>query len=866
MGEISSAAENNIRFVYDICIIELVKSISSKALEDFLSAGTPDCYLCMGHFDMMQTQRLSGVASPLVEIQNSIPKERESETAVTAENCRYPLYALKQIPDCDTDTKRELDAFWATASNFLLVSRFHCDKTEDVTCSFSEALLDRSRQQLSSIVRSKLKIDPATRSYTRYLESTESPGTSQSQQVPVAAVAFYDSLELGDIVGIVKSNSISVAMEILQHLCGCKAVSDAYTYCGIESGLLQSNSVLPERREAALQRHTLSHTSTRFSIRLASKANVLLQNLKREGNIGFVTGTADVMVEWHVCSERKFLERIGRIVRFDELYLAFSDIITRIWIPYIPPEQSRSGPLQKAPFSEKLAHSAKLSEIFTGHLERWRYPVSRMVGTLQAMYESSILDTLALLLLPGVDAFLARVAYKQENNIWDSYDSEDISNFLDGWTALANDISHLESQIVQHPELTPARYYIPAMVLQFERTLLVEYVGLIKKLDELAQDPGDFPCARDFAPILLPTAEESVYTLCPLDPKFDPKYAGASPLCIFLPIQRIYQSWDLAHMLCHEIQHYSGDALRCREARLTCLSRSAAAYIISLLTLQLLQPDYYQHSNLSKERAFQEELAALISFRLRNQDATPYLSSIWENLPAIMFDIVQRSEYQERMQDILFCGSTVSDQMDNLHCTCQFNTLANGFVINEVFCNHVYFLCGLCKECYADIAMILTLDCSFVDYYRCIYGEEQRKFYGKPGEKRDQQTAERHTDRLALVILAVKACKSDWQVQVMSEDHWAVAAHEKVRHWEKVQGAPNAEEYTWLRYYSGDTIQEFSLLADEARELVSYLTQCAEKLSAALMQEQDAANSLRAHLGYVHSDCFDWEQARAYIE
>ena len=853
--------EDKSKFEYDVCIINLNKSTSSETLKNFFTVQDPNSYLCLGHFDMIQVQRVPTATLPLGEIQNIAQNYINPPTG----NCQYPLYALKQIESDADQSKEELNDFWNMICNFFFIIRFHCDRVEEISSPFTEALLKRSRYQPTESAISHLQINSEINSYTQYLEQIDvSACPHSSGQLDVSAVLFYDALELGDIVGIIKSNSMSTAMSILQHLCGCKVVSDAYTYCGINRELLRHDT-LPPIRNAALCTHNLTCTTTRFSIKLASEANNLLQELQKSGScIGFVTGTADVLVEWPNFTESDFISYIRTIAHFDKLYEAFSDIITRIGIRYIPPLDSRPKNPPKKPFAQVLDHNNTPSNIFTGWLERWHYPVSRMVNTLQAMYNSSSLDALALLLLPGVNAFLSRVRYIKTHNLRDPFYEQDITDFLDSWFSLANDITHLESQIMQHPELTPTRYYIPAMVLQFERSFLMEYVNIITKLDTKADTSHCLLHPREFAPILLPTSEESVYTKCPLDPEFDTQYTEASPLCIYLPVQHIYQPWLLTHMLCHEIQHYSGDALRCRNERLTHLARSAAAYIVAFFILQALSPGCYQPTNLPKERDFQEEIASLIAQQLTDTKVPPYLKHIENTLSSIMLAIAQRPDNQERMQNILYQGREAADQMAQIRWMCELNTLTNGVVLTHIFSSHAHYLCGLYKECYADISMILTLDCSFQDYYDCFYEKNVHNIPKEPYSITEIQVLERHTDRLAFVMLTIEKSKTDWISEKLPDNKFIKIARDKVEHWRQVYQEIDSSNYSWKRL-SNDTILPYALLADEAAELESYLSKCAAKLNDSLKHEEKSLTELRSHLKYVNCQSFNWNQVREYI-
>lgn len=878
--------------LYDVCVVELIKSRTIQSLQAFLKTDEPDTYLCLGHFDIMKTMRTCSVSFPLEKIQSHIQNICATGSSINTplENCRYPLYMLKQLTVNDDRSRDELDQFWTMDCNFCCVIRFHCDRCNPVNTSetaqqFSDILLMRSRTLPTSSKPSsgkypisRLCVNREINSYTLYQEEIPSSGgrdrskqnTAQTQGhqktlCTAGAVVFYDSLELGDVVGIVKSNSLSTAMDILQHLYSCEVVSNAYTYCGVDCGLLQVGGMLslsPERR-IPLSAKSLTCTTTRFCMKLAQKADPILKTLLPfTSQIAFVTGTADIIAEWPPCTEKQFLSYISKLIHFDSLYEAFSDIITRIGIPYTTPWASRKKEPDKDPFLKLLGNAKDLSWLSCDQLKRWRYPIRRLVGTLQSMYESSVLDALARLLIPGVDAFLARMHYIQENNQWDNVSEQDVTDFLDRWATLANDISHLESQIVQHPDLTPARYYIPAMVLQFERTLLEECVNNIEKLDKQA---GLRSSPRAFKPILLPTSEDSVYTLCPLDPEFDIKYNDASPLCIFLPIHRIYQPWELAIMLCHEIQHYSGDALRNRELRLECIANSAATFLVSLLRQYLLKPGSYQFNHLNEEQAFQDEIADLITQQLESLQTPPYLKCIQEKLPQIMFDIVKNNESQEELQNILFMDKTTAEKMDNIYWMCHLNTMEAGVVLHNYFERHVHYLCGLYKECYADIVTILTLQCSFQDYFCCIFGREQEKYPSLPVDHAEKEMMERHTDRLAMVILTIGANKHGWRPEEYINSLWSKVAWEKVECWRSNRKQKYQKSYMWKRYYLKDEVSSFTLTADEALQLENYLTHCVEQLEKYIFKEQRTVKLLRSHLEYVSKDHFNWNNIRNYL-
>lgn len=860
--------------VYDVRVICLNKSVSTKTLRAFMNRDR-DCYICLGHFDMLEAIALPSSTFPLKKIHDDIQKGCHGQQ--TTVNYRYPLYILKQLGHAGQtsteiravkDSLGDLQIFWETNRNFLFISRFHCDHADTSKVPFSQSLEERCKSFLSVDADTPLSISTNITGYTSYC-------TNDGHEV--ASVVFYDSLELGDIVGVVKSDSLTIAMKLLQHLYECCVISDAYTYCGVGCALLRDEDFLdklPPDRRFPLENYQLSHATTRFSVKFAKSADELLSPFKKEvERVDFVTGTADVIAEWAPCTEAEFLCHIGRVVRFEKLYEAFGDIITRIGTEYRSPRNSRQETYRKPPFSYQVPKAEEVLTLFSGELGRWRYPATRLLGTLRAMYENSVMDELSLLLIPGVNAFLERISYLHEQSFWQTDYDEDVSNFLDWWAALANDVSHLESQMVQHPELTPARHYIPAMVLQFERNFVEDYVKVVQELDKKAADKNRAP--RSFVPILFPTLEKNIHTLCPMDPVHDTFYKKDSPLCIFLPIHRIYQPWEIAHMLGHEIQHYSCDFLRFRNERLISLVQSAAAFVTAFLGVYVSKSYQYQEATIKEERIFQNEIAESI-YQLLPLDTIEhaYLQFVAEALPRAMFEVAKNRKNQEEFQNILFGNTSPEKQMAQIDWMCSINTMEIGVSMSEAFLQHVHYLTHLYKECFADIFMILVLNCSFSDYYHCIYEEEAGRVMAsgiKPRTHQEERFFERHTDRLAMVILAMERLKKDWEMEALEDvdTSWSVISWEKAKHWQGIRDQENSEKYTWMRRYNDSGIDSFLLLADEAQQLESYLSKCAEELKRHLdlnSGKNSPVDQLREHLIFVKDTSFDWNETRKYLD
>lgn len=86
---------------------------------------------------------------------------------------------------------------------------------------------------------------------------------------------------------------------------------------------------------------------------------------------------------------------MSRIANFSELYEAFLDIITRVGTDYRIPIGSRQDLYQRTAFSELIPRAQEITKLLCESLDRWRYPMTRLLGTLKAMYENSVMDELS---------------------------------------------------------------------------------------------------------------------------------------------------------------------------------------------------------------------------------------------------------------------------------------------------------------------------------------------------------------------------------------------------------------------------------------------------------------------------------------
>lgn len=870
---------------YDVRAIYFTKSTTENSLQSFYMAGGGG-YICLGHFDMMEVKQLGedrgrGIEDPLSAIQQDVEHQGGGEDA----NFRYPLYALHQFSQGDIVVEHaRLVQFWDKSTNYLTVTRLHCDrvKAKPAGRPFTEELIQRCQDGREAQGVKRVYVDEARYSgYWRLKVNLPDVGEED------VWISFYDSLELGDIVCVAKGDSIVAILEAIRHIYECPIISDAYTYCGIDKELVRDErkftQMLSRKRKVLAEVHT-DHVSTRCSVKKAIEAELFFEEVAKRVTGApprfYVLGTADTIISWDVVgpdgklTEENFLKIMRAIAMSgDRMYQAFHDVVTRIGINHVPPVNSRTDNPCKVDFKEKVTDYDWAIQNLSGKApDSWQYQLVKLLSTLRTMYLNCVMDDLSALLIPGVNALLNRIRYLYEKNRWNAKFDGEVSDFFNDWLSLTNDIFHLESQMVQHPELSPVRYFIPAMVLQFEQQWVELCARILQSLDNVNAEK-DRQQKYNFEPILVPASTDNASTRCILDPWRDSEYDKAVPLRVRVPIGKLYQPWEMVHILCHEMAHYCGGEIRFRKERLDCLIECAAVFMLGVLEYLA-----YDEEKSVDASAIRSNLR-MAADRIRDKYSIPggkqdrYLSSIRKFLPQVVWEVASDPEFQERCQNNLMQGRGIEEQYSYAVKSCGIDTMGKGVKCQKLCSLHIQnCLVHLCKECYADIVMILLLDCSFEKYYRCVYADEERRLRDCYGM---QEVILLHINRMALVSLTISALKgSGWLPQCGTESpEWMKKGLDKVRHWLRQTECGGSTPPKWLRVEGVETGATWSYLFDEeAAAILNYLGHCGVKIKESIEEISQPKDGTKADLDKLRKllTCldvgeFDWKRIYTFL-
>ena len=243
---------------YDVRAIRFIKTTADNPIKHNKKAE----YICLGHFDMMHIDKLKYAKG-----EKDYPLERISADRLSGregmlqcpENFINSLYILKCVPPDELD---EVEKFWGISSTFTVVTRIHCKYTTNSS---------RQKKPFSAIIESYCRQMARNKKHnTHHAKETcvltlKGVINSKTNAVTEVKCLFYDSLELGDTVVTMKSNSLAAILYIIRNITDEQCVKDTYSYCGIRRSLVQSKASIPKCNYEA--NACLEHISTRFSVR-----------------------------------------------------------------------------------------------------------------------------------------------------------------------------------------------------------------------------------------------------------------------------------------------------------------------------------------------------------------------------------------------------------------------------------------------------------------------------------------------------------------------------------------------------------------------------------------------------------------------
>lgn len=837
---------------YDIRLIRFVKAHTNDdgtAVPPQVDPEKDDVVICLSHFDYLFFEMISSEdgsdMAPLHRISHS------REKATDEDNYTYPLYILKE-------KDAAIDRFWEQKSDYTSVIRVH--HSYDIGG-------DLESKNLQKNICEKLTIWE----FEETDGSFRIPTPTNEDDVKVSAkLQVYDSLELGDSVIVLKCDSLVATLLFSKKLMELPRVLDSYTYLGISPKVFYNEA---ERSVKARDKFKLESASTRFTIHSLSEAKVFFDQIT-EGNNGkldLVTGTTDARIRWNTTTESGFLEQIARFDPADtKLYRAFYDTITRVGTPWDDLENIEKTIQRSSEYKELFVDSKYTDELKkNAWLKNENYlwlSLNKLLASVKTMGQNCVMDDLANLLIPSLHALVERIsqlAKLKKEEIPNAIN--EIHDLIRDYFYLIYDISRLEGQLVQHPELYPAPYYLPAAILQFE----MQFTYCCSKLfRDTAQETL-------FHPVLIPHYQSEASTFAPLDPvAYGPREASnlICPLRIYLPVHLLYDPFTAVHQLCHEVAHYSGSKARNRAGRLDLICKCFASMIMSYWE-SILDYDFSLDWNNKGTKVFLSDLKMTIKETYLRNGGTEYLSGVRDLIPGVCIEVFLNPSYFDSFHNVLLAAH-YGKLEDSLHLLQEIVSHSRGFSKLSIayasqIRSHILYICTLMKECYADIAMIRLLNSNMEVYLELLLSalndskavEAEKEFLLQLA---DNPTLKLQIDRCAFVLDCM-----DWELNGLQSDRIKsrIQTQVKLLRSRRTDAAAETGNQSESARWTVMTLNESVLSPIECECITEYLRGCKQLLDVQLNKSSDPAlvGNLRTALKAVSSNDFNWKEVQQFV-
>lgn len=814
----------------DLRVVELVKASAKKPLKYQLSAGK-NPFICLGHFDCLRVRKLKVDGNTLKTIEADLQRKRD-----IGNNYVYPLYLLHY-----PDNLYDLDSFWDMRSCCMAISRVHF-----ISFQAKEPNIGTSQHidKLKDSIRKLSKESPTP--------SEELGELSIVVEGELVHCVFYHTLELGDVVVGLKSNSLNSCLKVMQRILETASVGDVYSYCGIHSTFKEKKRNRKKDAEFGVwdgkkkSRRTvndfyneeLSSASIRFSVRSVRCAEMFWKMLPDRKALQFVVGTADSLYNFKKCRLEEFIdyirlllmntfeERVGGHLRQFTMYDAFDDVISRVGVSYdnISSEVRPLSELKEVKQFSALQESLRRKlEKLQSHKDRlWFSALTAQTNTLLTMMDNCVTDDLTILLWPSLSALLERIGSCSDIGM---RQDTDIQKFLNAWNILEGDILRLEGQLVQNPELQFSRYYTPA-------ALMVFYMALLQQYNTLLRDINLDPNSKRFVPLITYDITHRAHTLCILDDRIQPsnteEYQGNIPLLVSLPPTLMYQPFDVAIILCHETAHYTGDKTRQRSFRLNQIVKSCAGAIAEAWSLDGREA-YPLRDGCSVEILHKIYIELRSCYDEQNKGikncGKMFIHQISQTMPKAVQEVFFNRGLQSQLAATCLENETIRQSF--ITYAKQFSPKAQSSKMQELN-KHLQDNLILYRECYADLTAILCLGLEKETYLECMFFWEYTLI--QKDLSKDPSKLERLYFQAALVLDAIKSVRYEKNIYGEHQEERSIFLKEWLEKIGYYQECINQEIDVWTH----EEEKKRLALHSECVCLKDYLHSCAEEISKRL--------------------------------
>lgn len=378
---------------------------------------------------------------------------------------------------------------------------------------------------------------------------------------------IHHATEFSDMVLDIRSNNFSELLNVVLTLRKNKEIGKMYTYFGINVSCLSSKNDLDSADVIPLLSMRFSGTD----LSTVKEQIELVQSKLPNGDEFAVNGVDDVLLQYRNLPTEKMIA-LYRDWLFNEEYRAIrlSESTTRVGIRIsVASDFETPPPSDLPPLCSKLISLCGRISLYFDQIrdyidDSWFYAISEIANSLARMSRSPVMDEVVYLLAPGVESFLENIQFRLNTHSFDPANLPIYYEFVEHCTYLLEQLTRIEGQLSQQPELRPPIFDIPVFMLEYTIAFLNKVSTLLR------QNDGDQIMHHVFLFIPHPCELISAKEI----------FCASSNLPglvqLQVPIKILYTPTKILSALCHEISHYVGETYRNRKSRKEFYARATA--------------------------------------------------------------------------------------------------------------------------------------------------------------------------------------------------------------------------------------------------------------------------------------------------
>jgi len=759
-----------------------IKPGCQQAYNNLISHNKNDLFVTIGNYDALMVYPIKDCSKAFnegFESQDDFLKmflnEKKSLTEkyiyddpcdCTHSTFYHPLHLVKHIED--ENDNNQFKHFWSESNQrpFLVVT-------------FVYGIFDNGLKNFETTVNKNI--------YENIIENVE--------------YQIYRSINLSRLVVLWKGNSLKDILTSVSRFSACDKNVNTHTICGFRysaenGGSIEDAKILDDDK-IDMVKITGTIRSHAEAEKFFNEIDSLLNPNHKNYHTKFLAfGNNDFNLIYKNTPTKKIIKLLNDWMshvdgeKCHQLEDAFSSIKTRVHTDYINWEKPNDS-----------SYVTEVRNLFSPHLKTidyfkslnkewaWPYHLIETLNMLKDMCKNPALSRTFHFVSDSLKTFcnaLEDIKCHNENpKEIVEYNLNNLNEYTSSLNSLINQLTRVDGYLSQEPGFTPLIYnMIPAGLLEYYHSF-IKFV--IQTINKLSSSNNTNSCG-EYSVLLFPTLSQFIQ----IDDVLIRNTQGKKPI---FPPQQLYLlkiPYDMlykpAHLLCaivHEIMHFCGESIRCREQRFY-------AYLSFLAEAICSDFNIVCESNKTSNYLFEH---------LKNQISKDQDGIYIRNLTDISKKVVQSIYQDEVVKNNLYNFSLESiDEKDKIAILNKRRTINLSALYNKVS-NQVYDIEYLFKESYADLITFILLGFNSDEYLKIILDDITKI----PNNSDTEIILSTFIQRISLVIYTLKKCKyeSIFNKKVDFDENinpYLTKVNELIKHLEMAESSIDFESEEFLYF------------------------------------------------------------------